>query len=255
MDLSVLYQDLRNRGQIRPDALASMLYGSQARGDAGHGSDIDVLQLVDDRAGSEVDGSLSIVSYVPSQMQEMVDGRSLFAWHLRLEGIYLHDTENMLHELLAQHRGPDPEGTLARVRGLTPVLDLSEAKYVRVSPELHRIARYLLRTAVYAASIMLGVETFSIERAALAVDPTGGLCRIVGRPVSKLDELEWAGFLALRGALGRLVGGNIENPYGSLEALVVRASQTNPPLSAIALHALSNEPGELAYAATGMPIL
>lgn len=249
------YQDLRDRGRLRQDSLASMLYGSCARGDAEPGSDIDVLQLVSDYPGSEVDGSLSVVSYLPSQIQEMVEIRSLFAWHLRLEGIYLHDNDNVLHELLDRHLGPDPELTLARVRALTPVVDVSELEFASTSPGVHRVTRYLLRTAVYAKSITLAVETFSIARAALVVDPSGALGRLFEHSTSTPVDFGWELFVNMRDALGTLVGGLHENPYGSLEALVVRASQIDPSLSAIALHALSNESDELGYATNGMPVL
>lgn len=253
MDLAACRQDLLDRGHVPDDALALMLYGSRARGEASTESDTDVLVLVTDRPGSSVAGSLSVVRYMPLQISEMVAARSLFAWHLRTEGIYLEDEARALEQLLAAHPGPDPVQSLARVKELTSVLDISQEQF-QGAPGITRVAKYLLRTTVYARAIDVGHHSFAIDGASAAVDPSGAVGRLLRRS-NETPQTTWAEFIQVRDALRSLVGVLLPNEFGSLEALVVRASLTQPSLSALGLHALTSPTAELAYAASGMPVL
>jgi hypothetical protein len=238
---------------VPDDAMAVMLYGSCARGDTTADSDTDLLLLVPDRPGSSVIGALSIVRYLPSQIEEMVAERSLFSWHLRTEGIYLRDRGRRLKTILGAHAGPNPTRSLAAVHELTAVLDVSEEQF-EAAPGITRVVRYLLRTAVYAHAINVGHQSFAVGSAADAVDPSGCMRSLLERREGSAQR-DWAAFVNMRTALHGLLGGLRSNEFGSLEALVVRASASQRSLSALALHALSEPSGELAYAATGMPLL
>ena len=72
---------------LRGHTLASMLYGSHARGDARPDSDVDLLQLVPQSPRSYLVGSATVVAYTPAQLRMMSLQGSLFAWHLRTEGL------------------------------------------------------------------------------------------------------------------------------------------------------------------------
>jgi Nucleotidyltransferase domain len=253
MDLAAWRRDVRVGAGVPANALALMLYGSIARGDSNTDSDIDVLVLVPERPGSVVLGALSIVRYLPTQIEAMVSARGLFAWHLKTEGVYLEDDHDRLRSLLDAHRGPDPHATLVRVRELTPVLDVSKEQF-HAAPGIARVAKYLLRTAIYAQAIASGYHSFEVNAASATIDKTGAIGEIMRRSAIGSSH-DWATFLTVRKLLDDLVGGLRENEFGSLDALVVRTSGLNASLSALALHALTNLTDEMAYAASGMPVL
>jgi len=238
---------------ITEDTSVIMLYGSHARRTANSSSDIDVLMLVDNNPGSAVSEEISVVRYLPSQIEAMVAARSLFAWHLAREGQCFGEVPNPLTELLAKHPGPDPRQTLATIRELSPVLDVSEAEF-RTAPSMRQVVRYLVRSAIYSKAIEAGTSSFELRAAALAVDPSGAVQALAARatPASAID---WPIFVHLRNLLAEFVEGLLTNEYGSLDALVVRSLDTNPALSNLALFALSEESDEIPYAATNMPIL
>lgn len=238
----------------REDALAIMLYGSSARGDSTSHSDVDILQVVPSRPGSATTGALSIVSYVPSQLERMAAEASLFAWHLRTEGRTIRDENRVLGTILAAHPGPNIEATLERVRCLTAVLDLGSAEFERHQEGLRRVARFLLRTAVYARALQAGCETFATGIAAATVEPSGELLGLLDRLRSHTPN-SWHDFQQGTLQLSKLVGGHEPNPYGSLEALVVRSEMESPAISALGLHILSDAAGELDYSDARMPVL
>lgn len=238
----------------RPDALAVMLYGSAARGDSSDSSDVDVVQLVPSEPGTTVNGNISIVSYLPSQLREMALEGSLFVWHLCVEGLILRDTDDALKSILDDHPGPDFAITMNRIRTLSAVLDVDRSEYERHEEGLRRVGRFLLRTAVYVRAHQHGVETFSTTRAAQAVDASGRINALLDR-LRETSCKSWEDFTDCKARLAYLLGGLNINPYGSLEALVVRTELMNPGVSALALHVVSNAVGELDYADAKMPIL
>ncbi len=231
-----------------------MLYGSSARGDSTSHSDVDILQVVPSRPGSATAGAVSIVSYLPSQLERMAAEASLFAWHLRTEGYMIRDEDGVLTTILASHPGPNIEATLERVRCLTAVLDGDSAEFERHQEGLRRVARFLLRTAVYSRALEAGCETFATGIAAAAVDPSGDLLGLLDRLRSHTPD-SWQDLREARLHLSRLVGGHESNPYGSLEALVVRSEMESPAISALGLHILSDAAGELDYSDARMPVL
>jgi predicted nucleotidyltransferase len=242
------------RAHIRTDALAAMLYGSAARGDGDEYSDIDVVQLVPAGPGSETVGRLSLVSYLPAQLEQMTAERSLFSWHLRTEGVYIADDNGLLRSILESHAGPDVAATIGRITDLTPVLDVGVAEFERHPIGLVRVARFLLRTAVYAVAIGTGAATYSLRLASAHVDPSGDTFALLER-LTVNSSTSWADFDHARARLSALTGELRRNPYGSLEALVVRTELSNSGLSALALHVITDSSGELSYATHGMPIL
>ncbi len=239
---------------LRPDALAAMIYGSTARGDSTPSSDVDVLQLSLSKPGRQVHGRISLVTYLPAQLEAMTAARSLFAWHLRSEGQYLLDGEGRLRQLLEAHPGPDPDATIARVHSLTAVLDVDVSQFRDQSEGLAHVARYLLRTAVYASALRQGAQTFALEEASRLVDPSGSTWATLIRLCAGSPD-SWSHFQDARTNLARIIGPLDTNPYRSLEALAVRTELSHPGLASLTLHALSNIADELDYGTMEMPVL
>lgn len=100
------------------------LLGSHARGDAGDGSDIDLLVVAEEDGvvGSDLrDGlpgadlaSLSLLVQSRDRFQALAEEGALFALHVRCEGVVLHDRAAWLERVLRDTRDiePDPGWTL-----------------------------------------------------------------------------------------------------------------------------------------------
>src|SRR4051794_4931060 len=56
---------------VRPDGIATMLYGSYARGDSTPDSDIDVLELVASTPRSYSRGRVNVSQYLPAHLRRM----------------------------------------------------------------------------------------------------------------------------------------------------------------------------------------
>lgn len=104
-----LIHRLRDRLSQWPDLKGAWLFGSVARGDAGEGSDIDVLLVLDDLESADLHdriasiqadakswtgNDLQLVEHSPASWQKLVSAKNPLVAQVRLDGIVLvvHDT-------------------------------------------------------------------------------------------------------------------------------------------------------------------
>jgi hypothetical protein len=237
---------IRQVVQLLPrSARAVLLYGSRARGDSHQHSDVDVLVIAERHAKTRALGPVSVTTYGSSQIED-ADG-SLFGMHLARDGVVLHDQDGWLRGILDAFRPSDPGLIIARVRALAVALTSDERSRRRHVRGMVRLARYLLRTALYAKALDPGPPCFSIS----------GLAERFGQPelsvllsshelvhgapsVDVLDDLTRR--------LGDVVGPIQANPYGSLEALIVAEWSNHKDVSNSALLALADDRADLPYA-------
>src|SRR5205823_1249978 len=85
---------------VHPDGIATMLYGSYARGDSTPDSDVDVLELVAHAPRSYSRGRVNVTQYLPAHLRRMAASGSLFVLHLRSEGLVLDDHTGVLQRCL-----------------------------------------------------------------------------------------------------------------------------------------------------------
>ncbi|WP_199440508.1 nucleotidyltransferase domain-containing protein [Umezawaea beigongshangensis] len=154
--------DERNLG----DSLATMLYGSYARGTEVKESDIDLLQLVERSPKAYDFNHISVTQYTPLHLKIMAQEGSLFVLHLKIEGISVYDHKNILAGCLNEYTAPKSydlvkEELAIAARALNPSL-LDTDQHLK---SLTRLGIYILRTLAYIKCTEAGTPTFDIDNA------------------------------------------------------------------------------------------
>lgn len=224
---------------------AALLYGSWARGDADSTSDLDVL-LVGVGSGPVVvrNESVSIARYSPEDLRAL--SGTLFGFHLARDGVLLYDTNYQLAHAIAAIKPPAPGAIIARARALALALDVSEGDRREYIEGLTKVARYLLRTAMYAQALDAGRPCFSVRELAIRnSDPA--LVAALSSHESVRPAANAAVFNDLRGRLAAVVGDLPPNPYGSLHRLIEESWSGDRELSSFATLILADEGDELPY--------
>lgn len=203
---------------LLPDgAVGIILYGSFARGDEGPESDIDLVVVTGHRIQPPADDELSLSSYTPAELVRAAG--SLFAYHLRRDGVALHGADSV-RALLKGAVAPDAPTLLARIRRLAPVLRARPENVAVHLPGLVRVAKYLLRSAMYAEAIHEGEPSFSVsELAARASEPR--LAQLLSSHSAVAPEPTTEVLTELRERLERIVGPIAKPASGTLEAMSV----------------------------------
>lgn len=231
------------------EARSVILYGSYARGDQHPGSDVDLLLVADRPNGSRKLGIANVATYMPSQLDSARG--SLFGMHLARDGRVLHDTDGMAADLLARMGTPDPIVLFERIRHLGAVLDGRSNHYLggRI-----RVARYLLRTAIYVEALAVGEPCFSVrELAERAGEPE--LVDILTADGENTPPPSLEVFADLVQRLHAIVGVVASNPHGDLRNLVVTEWFEDPSRASLGVLVLAGEEKELDYTALAKVVL
>ena len=232
------------RGKLSGRYDGLLLYGSWARGDATDDSDLDALALNFIGIQPDRGGRVSLAHYNEVQLRA-VSG-TLFGYHLVRDGVVLFERGRQLSTLLAAIKAPEPGSVLERVRSLTPVLDVSSGVRSRYIDGLTQVARYLVRSALYAEALDNGEPCFSVrEIAERKQDPD--LAAVLSSHAAVRPAASTAVFDDLRARLSTVIGPLLHNPYGDLDALIEDAWEANRELSNFATLALSDGTEDLPY--------
>lgn len=152
---------------LKATALATMLYGSYARGDQAADSDIDVLQLVYTPTPPQKIDSIVVSFYTARQLSNLAKQGSLFVLHLRTEGLILHDPQSVLHSALDCYVPPISYNCLkSTIAVSSAVLHLEPASLnAQQFSGVISLGLYLLRTLIYLRCVEEGSPAFSLSAA------------------------------------------------------------------------------------------
>lgn len=217
--------------------LGLMIYGSRARGDHLPASDFDLLRLARAASPPFKVRRVSVSSYSVEQLRSAT--RTLFGTHLIQDGRILYDPTREFAKIVAKLEPVEPHVLLQTVHRYSIILNQPRGERVAYRSGLTRLARYLLRTAVYARAMLGGTPCFSVRELAtrfsdpplvtLLSDP-----EVTGPPSPELlDELT-ARLVAILGPLPK-------NTYDSLATLAVATWDEERNLAALAIRAASED--------------
>jgi predicted nucleotidyltransferase len=231
---------------LLPESTSGILvYGSYARGDARAASDLDILVVGDDFIRPEGDDRISLSFYSEQQLRDATG--TLFGYHLTRDGKVLLDVNGQLSPILAAIEPPDPDKLKAKIRRLSAVLTISPAERAQHLPGMTQVARYLLRSAMYAEALKIGEPCFSVQELA-ARDNDPSLRELLSSHAHEQRPPTEETFSELRERLERIVGSVPNSAAAStLEALIVEAWFVDQDLSNLALLALGTSDEGILY--------
>jgi predicted nucleotidyltransferase len=209
-----------------------LMYGSQARGDAVAGSDVDLLALAETQKPSINAGAVNISFYTRDQLSTGVG--TLFGAHLHRDAKIVWDDGGLTEAVRAMGE-VDTGRLLQRVRRMSELFTSLQRDLPKYLPGLLREARYLLRSCLYAEAIEVGNPCFSVrELAARHRDPNLSSL-LASRPLGEAST-ETLNECLVR--LRRIIGEFPQSSHGSLEATVVNEWERPGDLLSMAFLAL-----------------
>ena len=210
-----------------------LVYGSQARGDAVPGSDLDLLGLVNGPRPSIHSGDVNISYYTRDQLSTGVG--TLFGVHLKRDAKIIWDNQGHLSRAVENMGEVDTSRLLARAHTMSELFTSLEWDLPKYLSGLLRQARYLLRSCLYAQAIADGDPCFSVRELAVRHD-NPNLARLLAS--SQPGEVTCADFEECLSGLRRIIGDFPPSEHGSLEATVVNEWEQPSDVLSMAVMAL-----------------
>ena len=167
---------------------AVLVYGSVARGEHHAGSDLDILQIVDDVREQFAMGNIQVAPYTWDRLEGMARNGSLFIAHLVEEGRPLYDPENLFQRLQDCYREVPLAIELRSLQVTSCLLDVSSEVYKDFWPGLHKCAAFVLRSLAYVQARQRNCRSFSLARVTEILGDTRLVHIITIRSLSFPDE-------------------------------------------------------------------
>lgn len=233
LEMGVPSDFLTDFPELPADTGGLLIYGSQARGDAVTGSDLDLLALVGIQRPSTYVGDVSISYYTYEQLSTGIG--TLFGAHLKRDAKIVLDHAGLLRRAVEDMGEVDTDRLLARAWSMSELFTSPERDLPKYLPGLLRQARYLLRSCLYAEAIAASNPCFSVrELAGRYNDPNLAVLlasRQPGEPSG--DDLN-----ECLSRLRRITGEFPTSRNGSLEATIVNEWERPGDLLSMAFMAL-----------------
>jgi hypothetical protein len=221
--------------ELPGDVMGVLVYGSQARGDAVLGSDLDLLALVPTPRPSTYSGDVNVSFYTLDQLSTGIG--TLFGAHLKRDAKVICDKHGHLVRAVNAMGEVDTDRLMARAQNMSKLFTSLERDLPKYLPGLLREARYLLRSCLYAQAIADGQPCFSVrELASRHSDPH--LARLLAS--RQPDDPTMADLDDCLSRLRRIIGGFPTSEHGSVEATVVNEWGKPSDLLSMAFMALGS---------------
>ncbi len=231
-------------GSLPEQTRSILIYGSRARGDHLIHSDLDLLAIVPRPTYSRRHGDANVTCYTAEQLQHAT--KTLFGMHIQRDGIVIADTDGELHDILQSLEAPNPSTLIRRVRHFSSILDSAKTDKEQHLAGLCRLARFLLRTAIYTQALDEGSPCFSVrELAERLAEPA--LATLLASNPTVVGEATANQLHGLCTRLRIAVGSSPATPYSSLMALVVGEWDSDRECASLALLAMTDDHIELDY--------
>ncbi len=147
--------------------LASLLYGSRARGDNSANSDVDVLMITDDGMISHNNlGNLSVSFYPFEDLVQRAIRGDLYLCHVLREGKLLYNSGGVVDELNSKFKLRDSYENEKNQAADIAWLIVKFANDLRSSPLLGRRLAWCVRTILISSSAENGKPVFSAHELA-----------------------------------------------------------------------------------------
>lgn len=220
-----------------------LVYGSQARGDAVVGSDLDVLALADAPRPTTQSGDVSVSYYTQEQLSTGVG--TLFGAHLKRDAKIVWDPQGRLSRAVENMGDVDTGRLLHRSWTMSELFSSPKRDLPKYLRGLLREARYLLRSCLYAQAIASGEPCFSVRELAVRQGDELLADLLASRQPAEpqLVDLEQC-VLRLQG----IVGDFPQSRHGSLEATIVNEWGRPSDVLSMAFMALGTTGNDSDYA-------
>jgi hypothetical protein len=210
-----------------------LVYGSQARGDAVPGSDLDLLGLVTASRPSTHSGDVNVSYYTREQLSSGIG--TLFGAHLKRDGKIVWDNQGHLSRAVESMGEVDTNRLLARALTMSELFTSLEWDLPKYISGLLRQARYLLRSCLYAQAIADGDPSFSVRELAVRHGDPNLARLLASRQPGEATAADFEECLSwLRGIIGEFP----RSEHGSLEATVVNEWERPSDVLSMAFMAL-----------------